>query len=66
MFFKFVRACRKYRFTFALSTYGGLTLILRPNNTFENIEIKEECIDYMSMFPKAIRVMKKYRKERGF
>lgn len=66
MFFRFIRACRRYKFTFALSTYGGLTLILRPNDTFENYEIKEECADFMSMFSKAIRIMKKYRKEGGF
>lgn len=62
-FFMFVRACKKYRFTFALSTYGGISLILRPNNTFENIKFNEECFNLNQMFLKAIKEMKKYRKE---
>lgn len=68
MFLKFINACYVYRFTFALSTYNGLTLILRPNNTFENIEIKETFYNnftFYKVFSKAIKEMKKYRKERN-
>lgn len=66
IFFRFIKACDKYKFTFALSTYNGLTLILRPNNTFENIEIKERYHNFYSfqkMFLKAIKEMRKYRKK---
>lgn len=65
VFFMFIRACKKYRFTFALSTYGGISLIIRPNNTFENIKFNEEYFNLNQMFLKAIKEMKKYRKERG-
>lgn len=65
MFYIFVRACRKYGFTYALGSYHGFSLILRPNGTFENIEIKQgfyEC-NYFKLFWKAIRAMKDYRKK---
>lgn len=60
IFFRFVLACRRYKFTYALSTYGGMTLILRPNNTFENINI-EWKYSYYKLFREAIGEMKKYR-----
>lgn len=65
MFFRFIRACKKYKFTFALSTYGGLTLVLRPNDTFENIKFDEGyCYNgYHRLFKKAIKEMKEYRKK---
>lgn len=65
LFFRFTRACVKYKFTFALSTYNGFTLILRPNNTFENINLKDEYCSFYRLFSKAIKEMKRYRKERG-
>lgn len=65
LFFRFARACVKYKFTFALSTYNGLTLILRPHNTFDNINIKEIDFNFYRLFSKAIKEMKKYRKERS-
>ena len=62
IFFRFVRACSKYHFTFVLSTYGSLTLILRPINTFENITIKDECYNsYTKIFKQSIKAMKQYR-----
>lgn len=64
IFNMFVRACKKYKFTFSLSTYGGLTLILRPNNTFENIKIERKYLELNSVFLIAIQTMKEYRKER--
>lgn len=67
MFFWFFRACKKYRFTFVLSTYNGLKLILRPNNTFKNIELKGKYRDVPNInkvFLKAIKEMKKYRNGR--
>lgn len=66
MFLRFVNACYIYRFTFALSTYNGFTLILRPNDTFENIEIKEKFYNlftFYKVFSKAIKEMKEYRKK---
>ena len=69
IFFKFIRACNKYRFSFVLSTYGKVTLVLRPKNTFENINLEEKYLDYCSiykLFSNAIKEMKEYRKERGF
>ena len=63
IFFRFVLACRRYRFTYALSTYGGITLILRPNNTFENIKIEGDY-SYHRLFGKAIVEMKKYRSKK--
>lgn len=64
MFLYFVKACKKYKFTYILSSYHGLILILRPNNTFDNIEIEQEFYDYsyFKLFSKAIKVMKAYRK----
>ena len=63
MFFIFIKACKKYEFAYALSTYGGLVLILRPYNTFENIEIKQEYYkcNYFKLFLTAIKKMKAYR-----
>lgn len=66
IFFRFANACVKYKFTFALSTYNGLTLILRPHNTFENINVKESDCDFYRLFAKGIKEMKRYRKERGY
>ena len=66
IFFRFIRACKKYRFTFVLSTYGGLSLILRPNDTFENIKLEEKYIDYYKILLKGIKEMKKYRKRRRY
>lgn len=66
IFFSFARACVKYKFTFALSTYNGITLILRPYNTFENIKVSEYSYHFSKLFNKAIKEMKKYRKERGY
>mgnify|MGYP003301090842 CR=1 FL=1 len=72
MFLIFVKACKKYRFTYAISSYSAnneLTLILRPINTFENIKIEEKLCgleSYCRVFIRAIKKMKKYRKERGY
>ena len=67
MFFRFIRACKKYKFTFVLSTYhDGLTMmIVRPHNTFENIKFEEKYLRFNKLFSKAIKGMKKYRLERG-
>ncbi len=68
MFFIFIRACRKYGFTYALSSYHEFSLILRPNGTFENIEIKQEYYEsnYFKLLFEAIRKMKAYRKGRVY
>ena len=63
IFFRFVLACRRYEFTYALNTYGGAILILRPNNTFDNIKI-EWKYSYHKLFKEAIIEMKKYRSKK--
>lgn len=60
-FWRFQRACYKYQFSFVLSTYCGLTLMLRPHNTFENINLSEPTYQYSKLFNKAIKTMKEYR-----
>ena len=60
-FIRFIKACRKYKFTFVLSTYNKLKLTLRPNNTFEKIEIVEEYYCYKKLFKRAIKKIKEYR-----
>ena len=62
IFFKFVRACIKYGFTFTFSSYMSLKLVLRPNDTFKNIELIEEYPYYKKLFKKGIKTMKEYRK----
>lgn len=63
MFFIFVQACRKYNFSYSLNSFNGLTLVLRPNNAFNNIEIKQEpySLNYFELFARAIKEMKVYR-----
>lgn len=62
-FSRFVKACRKYQFTFAMSTYGGLTLVLRPMNTFENITLSEDYLNYSKILKRGIKKMKHYREK---
>lgn len=64
MFYKFIKVCKKYKFTFALNTYCGISLILHPNNTFENIKLKASYGEYNKLFKNAIKEIKKYRAER--
>lgn len=66
LFWRFVRACRKYNFTYVLSTYGSMELILRPNDTFENHTIHVDPGMYQELFTMAISEMKRYRKEKGW
>ena len=53
-------------FTYTLSSLSKLTLILRPNGTFDNIEIKikKHPYTYFNLFLDAIKEMKAYRKGR--
>lgn len=66
MFYIFIKACEKYGFSYALSSYNGLSLVLRPSGTFENIEVKQGFYEYnyFKLFGNAIRTMKDYRKTR--
>ena len=68
MFFIFIKACKKYRFSYILNINSGFVLTLHPNNTFETIEIKQEYYEcsYFKLFLKAIKKMKWYRKEIGY
>lgn len=61
-FRRFVKACRKYKFNYALSTHCEMTLILRPQNTFCNITLKQEDRNYKKLFKRAIAEMKLYGK----
>lgn len=65
-FARFIRACRKYRFTFVLTTYGGFKVVLRPNETFENIEVVDNNADYRKLFKSAIKAMKEYREKHPY
>lgn len=65
-FWRFERACYKYQFSFVLSTYCGLTLMLRPHNTFENINLSEPTYQYSKLFNKAVKTMKEYRDTHGY
>lgn len=65
IFYRFVRACKKYKFTFVLSTYGKVTLILRPVNTFKNIELEEDYYDLRSILLRGIKTMREYRENGG-
>lgn len=67
MFYIFLRACRKYGFSYDINANCGLILTLFPHNTFEKIELKQEYYNknYFKLFLTAIKRMKEYRKERG-
>lgn len=67
MFRRFVKACRKYRFSYSINTVYELTLVLHPSGDFYNIEIKQGAYNwnYRKLFSDAIKRMKDYRKERG-
>ena len=62
-FWLFVNACNKYSFTFSISTHGQISIMLRPNNTFENLYINQDCYNrgFSKLFLKAIKEMKRYR-----
>lgn len=62
-FWLFINACNKYGFTFSLSTHGQTAIMLRPNNTFENLYINQDCYNrgFGKLFSKAIKEMKRYR-----
>lgn len=63
MFFIFIKACNKYKFSFVLNTYGETSITLKPNNTFENIYVYEG--NFHKLFVTAIKKMKMYRKNGG-
>lgn len=68
MFFRFIKACKKYRFIFSINNSNiKLVLILQPDNSSEMIKIKQKYyFDYFKLFSSAIKEMKMYRKERGY
>lgn len=68
MFYFFIKACEKYDFDFSLSNNGIHSMYLMPKNTFESITIKRDYFDYNfnELFFKAIKIMRKYRMERGY
>lgn len=64
MFVIFIEACRKYGFSFSLTTHGQASIMLMPNNKFEHIYVNQNCYSYNfnKLFLKAIKEMKSYRK----
>lgn len=64
MFYIFILACKRYKFSYTLNTVNGLTLKLHPNDTFGFIEIKKEYYErnYFKLFLQAIKKMKSYKK----
>lgn len=63
MFYIFVKACRKYGFTYNLNSINGLVLSMRPNDAISSIELKQEIYEknYSKLFLEAIKRMKAYR-----
>lgn len=62
-FNKFVKACKKYGFTFNMYTFGGVFhLTLHQNNTYKKIEIKGSYNRYDLLFLNAVKKMKEYKK----
>ena len=61
IFVRFFRACSKYGFTFIFSSYSNLKLVIRPNDTYKNIELVEKYPFYNKLFIRAIKEMKQYR-----
>lgn len=63
MFLFFILLCKKYLFTYSLSSYNKLVLTLYPSNTFDNIKIEvQNNLNYFKLFSNAIKEMKMYRK----
>ena len=58
LFWLFLKKCRKYKFCYSLNNVNGLTIMLKPHYSFENIEV-HDC-NYKHLFIKAIKEMKKY------
>ena len=60
-FWLFLRACKKYHFSYALSNVSDVKLVLRPHCTFENINLEVRYYEeYRKLFRKAIKTMKEY------
>ena len=64
MFFIFIRACKKYGFTYLLDTNSGFMLILHPIDDVRFIKIEQGFYErnYLKLFLSAIKKMKAYRK----
>ena len=64
MFAIFVWACKKYGFSFSLTTHGQISIMLTPTDTFESIYVNQSNYSYNfnKLFLKAIKEMKLYRK----
>lgn len=64
----FARACKKYGFSFSLSTHGQISIMLMPNNAFENIYINQDYFNrnFNKIFLRAIKEMRQYRAERSY
>lgn len=62
-FKKFIKACRKYKFSYVLNTYCNMTLMIRPHNTFVNINLENKDWNYRKLFKDAVKEMKLYRQK---
>lgn len=67
MFYIFLKACKKYRFAYALHAVNEYIITLHPKDALGFVEVKLEYYDrnYFKLFVKAIKKMKEYRKEKG-
>ena len=66
-FRRFIKACEIYEFSFILNACGTKAIILKPSGSFDDIEIKKEYNEnFNKLFVKSIKMMKMYRKERGY
>lgn len=68
MFYIFLKVCEKYEFYFSINSNSIHAMSLRPKNTFESITVERDYFDwnFNKLFFKAIKIMKRYRKERGY
>lgn len=68
MFYIFLRACKKYKFSYALHAVNELSITLYPKDILGFIEVKQKYYErnYFKLFLRAIKKMKEYRKENGY
>lgn len=64
MFYIFIKACRKYRFTFKLGINGGITsLTIISKKTFDEFYFANNYNNYFELFFKAIIKMRKHQNQ---
>ena len=68
MFYIFLKARKKYRFSYALHAVNEFIITLHPKDALGFVEAKQEYYDrsYFKLFLRAIKKMRAYRKEKGY